>query len=116
MANLLTCRLYDRPTANADNADLPFGLPEGDFLMPDRDSVNLAAIPSLQKVLETPSQENRHVDDKIETLEEELALDKAVLAARQLVKLGLLCKAGLNMTVYWYEVHPHGRSDIILTE
>nr|VZI44705.1 unnamed protein product [Spirometra erinaceieuropaei] len=87
LANLLTCRLYDRPTAAAaaaaDNAELPFGLPEGDFFMPDRGSVSLTAIPPLQRYFDNLPRENRQIYDKFETLEEECALDEAVLAARR---------------------------------
>ncbi|KAL7056145.1 hypothetical protein AAHC03_021158 [Spirometra sp. Aus1] len=83
LANLLTCRLYDRPTAAADNTELPFGLPEGDFLMPDSGSVSLTAIPPLQRYFDNLPRENRQIFDKFETLEEESALDEAILAARQ---------------------------------
>ncbi|VDN16096.1 unnamed protein product [Dibothriocephalus latus] len=74
LANLLTCRLYDHHT---DNAELPFGLPEGDFFMPDRGSVSLTDIPPLHRYFDHLPRENRLVYDKFETLEEELVLDEA---------------------------------------
>lgn len=76
LAARLAVKLYDEKEEEPGEKTPQFGLPEGNFLMPDRASVPLSSIPPLQKYMQSGSELNAgHV---IHSAESEVALDASL--------------------------------------